>query len=129
MAKAKKKPGKKKLGKGTKVSLRSVPMSDYQVKWDSGRNKCVFAHKSGKGGELGCGVTDVLTVFSGNKRIYVLSINYSARYACIEAFADAEGVEDLLFAEPNDVTKIFGADFSSHSPKNVAEHLAGMMRG
>ncbi len=128
MGKAKKKPGKKDSGKRAKITLRSVPMSDYQIKWDSGRDKCVFAHKSGKGGELGCGVTDVLTVFSGNKRIYVLSVNYAARYACIEAFADAEGVENLLFAEPKDISRIFGDDFSSHSPKKIAEHLAGEMR-
>lgn len=104
-------------------TLRTVSPKDFSIDWDAGRNACVFRHKSGKGGELGCGVTDVVSVFSGGNQVYVLSVNYPARYACIEAFKDATGVDALIFAEPQDINKMFGQEFASFSPKKIAERL------
>ncbi len=105
------------------TSLRQVPSGDYSIKWDAGRNACVFHHKSGKGGELGCGVSDIVSVFSGSGRIFVLAVNYPARYACLETFKDERGVDELVFAEPQDINKLFGPEFASHSPKRIAEQL------
>ncbi len=114
---------KKRTKSGKSVGLKQVPSKDYSVKWDAGQNTCVFRHKSGKGGELGCGVSDIVSVFSGGGRIFVLSVNYPARYACIETFKDAAGIDELLFAEPPDISKMFGHEFASHSPKQIAERL------
>ena len=96
--------------------------------WDAARESCIFQHRSGKGGEVGCGVTDVVSVFSQGKKIHVLSVNYPAQYACIETFVDAAGVQGALFAESKDVRKLFGDDFASHSPKKIAELLVSEMR-
>lgn len=106
-----------------KVPLTQVPSKDFSIDWDADRNACVFRHKSGKGGPLGCGVSDVVSVFSGSGRIFVLSLNYPARYACLEAFKSADGLDELVLAEPQDIDKLFGQDFASHSPKGIAERL------
>jgi len=112
----------KKAGK-----LRMVPAKDYCIGWDPQRETCIFEHKNGIKGEIGCGVMDVVSVFSGKKRIYILSVNYPARYACIESFSDSNGVHSAVFAEPRDITKIFGEDFASCSPKVIAERLVAEM--
>lgn len=105
------------------TSLRSVSSKDFSIKWDAGRNACVFKHKSGKGGELGCGVMDVVSAYTAGGRVLVLSVNYAARYACLEAFTK-EGLDELVFAEPKDITKIFGQEFASHSPREIASRLS-----
>ena len=105
------------------ATLTQVSPKDFSIDWDAGRNTCVFRHKSGKGGELGCGVSDVVSVFSGGGRVFVLSLNYPARYACLEAFKGKDGIDELVFAEPNDIGNLFGSDFASHSPKRIAERL------
>lgn len=113
------------MAKKTKsISLRSVPAKDYKVQWDAKRNSCVFRHKSGRGGKMGCGVTDSIAVFSGADRIIVLAVNYPARYACIETYTGEDGLDEMVFAEPKDIDKIFGGDFASVSPKKIAERLA-----
>jgi len=112
------------MAKKKNISLRTVPANDYSVKWDRGNNSCVFEHKSGKGGVLGCGVSDNVGVFSGAGRIIVLAVNYPARYACIETYTDNSGPDELVFAEPKDIDKLFGDDFASVSPKKIAERLA-----
>jgi len=106
------------------ISLRQVPDKDFQVMWDPKRNSCIFHHRSGKGGELGCGVTDAVAVFSGGNRVFVLSVNYPKRYACLEAFKDEHGVDELILAEPGDINKMFGDEFASYSPKKIAQKLA-----
>jgi hypothetical protein len=105
-------------------TLRTVSAKDYEVEWDARKNACVFRHKSGKGGELGCGVSDNVAVFSGVGRVIVLAVNYPARYACIETYTNEEGPDELVFAEPKDIDKFFGDDFASVSPKKIAERLA-----
>ena len=62
--------------KSKKASLTQVSPKDFSIDWDAGRNTCVFRHKSGKGGKLGSGVSDAISVFSDGGRILVLSINY-----------------------------------------------------
>lgn len=124
---AKKKPAKRRAKKPPKVRLRKVPEKDYAICWDASRDNCHFGHKRGVGGPIGCGVCDAIFVFSGNERIYVLSVNYQEPYACLEAFVDAGGVERLLFAEPKDMSQLFGDDVTKFSPKQVAERLAGVM--
>ena len=120
MAKAKKKSTKAKR-------LRRVPEKDYALCWDPPCNQCHFGHKSGVGGSIGSGMCDVIEVFSAGGKYYVLSLNYAAPYASLEVFVDTNGVQSLIFAEPKDMTKIFGDDLSGLSPKNIAEQLAGMM--
>lgn len=110
--------------KAKKISLRSVPAKDYSVQWDAKKDSCVFRHKSGRGGETGCGISDSIAVFSGADRIIVLAVNYPARYACIETYMDGEGLDERVFAEPKDIEEIFGEDFASVSPKRIAERLA-----
>lgn len=107
--------------------LRTVPSKDYTLLWDAAHEQCHFGHSSGVGGPVGCGVCDNVTVFCSGKKYYVLSLNYVAPYACLEAFVDTKGVESLIFAEPKDMQKIFGDDLSSLSPKKVAEQLATML--
>ena len=115
---------KKKTKTRTSGSLKQVPAKDFSIEWDAGRNSCVFRHRSGKGGKLGCGVCDVVSVFTGGGRVFVLSVNYPARYACLEAFKDGEGLDELVFAESKDITELFGQDFGSYSPKRIAERLS-----
>lgn len=119
MAKAKK--------KGATKRLRKVPEKDYALCWNAACDQCHFGHKSGIGGPIGSGMCDTIEVFSAGKKFYVLSLNYAAPYASLEAFVDTDGVESLIFAEPKDMTKIFGDDLSGLSPKQFAERLAGMM--
>ena len=107
--------------------LRKVPAKDYTLLWDASREQCHFGHRSGVGGPVGCGVCDVVDVFCAGKKYYVLSLNYVAPYACLEAFVDTKGVESLVFAESGDMRKIFGDDLSGIPPKKIAEQLAGMM--
>lgn len=104
--------------------LKQVSSKDFSINWDAGRNTCVFRHKSGKGGELGCGVSDAVSVFSNGGRILVLSVNYQARYACLEVFKDDGGLYGLVLAEPQDIDKMFSPKFASYSPKIIAERLA-----
>lgn len=85
-------------------------------------DECTLKHKSGAGGKLSCGTADVVTVFSHGKKLVVSSINYAKRYACIEIF-DSSGANEVVFAEPADVRKIFGNDFASSSPKKISERL------
>lgn len=122
-----KKATKRRSKKPKRVQLRKVPDKDFAICWDPARNNCHFGHKKGIGGPIGCGVCDALFVFSGNKKFYVLSVNYKEPYACIESFIDSAGVERLLFAEPNDMSRLFGDDITKYSPKQVAERLAGIM--
>jgi hypothetical protein len=112
------------MAKKKSVSIRSVPAMDYSFKWDAKRNSCVFRHKSGRGGETGCGVTDSVSAFSSADRIIVLAVNYPERYACIETYTGANGLDERVFAEPKDIDEIFGDDFASVSPKKIAERLA-----
>lgn len=125
--KAKKKTKKPRRKKLKRIKLRKVPDKDYVICWDHTHNNCHFGHKRGIGGPIGCGVCDAIFVFSGNEKLYVLSVNYKEPYASLEAFVDASGVERLLFAEPKDMTRLFGDDITKYSPKQVAERLAGIM--
>lgn len=122
-----KKRATKRSKKPKHIRLRKVPDKDYAICWDAARNNCHFGHKKGLGGPIGCGACDAIFVFSGNKKFYVLSVNYKEPYACLEAFVDAAGVERLLFAEPKDMSRLFGDDIAKYSPKQVAERLAGIM--
>lgn len=106
------------------LSLRSVPAKDYSVQWDAKKNSCVFRHRSGRGGEMGCGVSDSVAVFSAADRIIVLAVNYPARYACIETYTGPDGLDERVFAEPKDIDKIFGDGFAAVSPKKIATRLA-----
>lgn len=107
-----------------KKTAKKVPKKDYEISWDRPRNSCRFSHKSGKGGELGCGVSDSVEVFQYGKTFIVLSVNYPARYACIETYTDDSGPDELIVAEPSDIEEIFGDKFSSVSHKKIVERLA-----
>lgn len=120
MAKAKKKRIKK-------AKLRSVSQKAYVICFDEHDEKCHFGHKSGIGGEIGSGKSDVIEVFTKNGRYYVLSMNYKEPYAVIESFVDSSGVESILFAESKDLHKAFGQEVSQYSPKDVAERLVAQM--
>lgn len=106
-----------------KTKLKKQSAKDFKLQWDPSGDQCTFRHKSGKGGEVGCGVTDVVSVYALGPKVAVLSVNYPARYACLEVFT-ADGLDELLFAESADIQKIFGTQFGKSSPDQVAEHLA-----
>lgn len=112
------------MAKKEAIKLRSVSAKDYEIKWDARKNSCAFSHKSKKGGELGCGVIDTVSVFSGAGRIFVLAVNYPSRYACLETYTDESGPDEVVFAEPKDIDKIFGDDFAGVSPKQIAQRLS-----
>jgi len=107
-----------------KLTLRTVPDKDFAVIWDARKNSARFEHKSGRGGQLACGLSDGVAVFSGAGRIIVLAVNYPRRYACIETYTDNDGPTELVVAEPKDINKIYGDDFPAVSPKQIAERLA-----
>jgi hypothetical protein len=116
MAKAKKKTPAKKRG------LRKVPHSKYEFEWDGRRDRCHFKHQDGTSCEVGCGLTDTVMVYTTGKEYVVLSMNYEEGYACVEVI-DEEGIRSICFADPSDVSGIFGPDLSKRPPKAVAEKL------
>lgn len=121
------KKSKKAKAKAKSVRLKIVPKKDYCFAWDALRENCVFQHKSGKGGAVGCGAMDSVSVFSRGDALYVLSVNYPTRYVCIETFSDGNGADGAIFASTKDITKRFGNDFASYSPKEIAEHFVAEM--
>lgn len=117
---AKKKTKKK---SGRMPALKAVSPKDFQMQWKPGCRSCKFEHSSGRGGPVGCGVTDAVFVFTDGKMLYVLAINYLENYACIEAFDERRGVAAVCFADPKDVNKMFSKDLMNISPKKVCEAL------
>jgi hypothetical protein len=113
--------------KKRKVKLRRVSPKSYVICFDEKDERCHFGHQSGIGGEIGSGKSDVIEVFTKDGRYYVCSINYKEPYVVIESFADAKGVESILFAEPTDLHKTFGEETSQISPKEFAERLVAQM--
>jgi len=103
--------------------MRRVNDSRYSVSWDKKRNSCEFMHKNGKGGDLGCGVSDCLHVFSDGGRILVLSINYPEVYACLESFEDDSGPSQVVLANRRDIQENFGEGFPAMDPKTIANFL------
>lgn len=102
-------------------AIKPIPEKNYKIHWGKNREKCEIRLKSGKVLESGCGVSDSVSVYSDGKNVFVLSINYPAQYACLEAFSE-KGLDQAVLAESNDIGKIFGT-LSSHSPKSIANRL------
>lgn len=122
MARAKKK--KSSARRSTGPALRKVPYSAYALVWDSPRNQCTFgSHKMGVAGPIGCGTTDIVTVYTDGKRFYILSINYEKSYAGIEIL-DSDGLDAICFADPKDMAEMFPGDLENHSPSKIAKRLA-----
>ncbi len=125
MAKKRKKKGSK---IGRKKQLKTVAPVEYVLRWDMKSDQCHFGHQSGIGGEIGSGMGDMIEVFYDGEKYYVLSLNYTAPYASLEAFVDEKGAQSIIFAEPKDVEKLFGSEISKVPPKEVAEKLASMLK-
>jgi len=107
-----------------KPELRKVPKGSYDLKWNKKKNSCQFKHRDGRGGAVLCGYMDATEVFSDSNNLYVLSLNYPRRYACIEIYGkSADGAVEAIIYEQKDVDKVFGDKFSSYSPKKIAETL------
>lgn len=106
------------------TSLRKAPKGSYSLKWDKKKNSCQFKHKDGRGGSILCGYMDATEVFADSNNLYVLSLNYPRRYACIEIYGkSADAAVEAIIYEKKDVDRVFGDDFSSYSPKQIAETL------
>jgi len=119
-----KKKTKKKTSRKSKVSkLKAVPRSDFQLQWKPGCRSCNFEHTSGRGGATGCGVTDAVFVFTDGELLYLLSVNYLERYACLEAYDEKRGAAAVCYADPKDTSKIFGDNLQKISPKKICEEL------
>lgn len=103
-------------------NFRKIPDKDFSIKWDTKMDSCMFRHKNGAEGEPGCGTSDSVSVYMADGKVFVLSVNYQARYACLESITK-NGVDELVFADPKDINKLFGDEFSSRSPKYIAERL------
>jgi hypothetical protein len=127
MAKAKKKSSKKKTTRkrSSGLSLRKVPYTQYALVWDGPRNNCTFGHHgSGVAGAIGCGTTDIVSVYTdGKRKFYILSVNYEKGYAGIEIL-DSDGLDAICFADPQDMAKLFPGDLENHSPSKIAKRLA-----
>lgn len=125
MAKAKKKSAKKKPSRSVGPTLRKVPYTSYAMVWDGPRNSCTFGHHgSGVAGPVGCGTTDIVTVYTdGKKKFYILSINYEKGYAGIEVL-NSDGMDAICFADPADMAEMFPGDLENHSPSKIAKRLA-----
>lgn len=112
------------MARKKKISLRQVPSNHYKLLWDKEMNLCLFDHASGLGGPVACGCMDATAVFSDGERLYVTSINYARRYACVEAYKEpGKGVDEIIIYESHDIKKIFGDEFASHSPKDIAKTI------
>lgn len=105
-----------------KSKLKPLPKSDFTLHWDAGRTQCTLRRKGEDPAKLGCGVTDAISVYSNRGKMLVLSINYPARYACLESFGQ-KGLDQAVMAEPKDIDRMFGGDFASTSPKTIGERL------
>lgn len=102
---------------------KRIPASDFSVIWDASKDNCTLRHKSGKGGELKSGVTDVVSVYGIGSGVAALSVNYPARYACLEVFTK-DGMSEAVFAGPNDVKKMFGPKFGTITLDAIASRLS-----
>lgn len=124
---AKKSPRRKATKKGP--ALRKVPYVEYELVWDETRDHCHFGHRSGCASEVGCGLTDTVTVFKdSNGQYYVLSVNYTEGYACVEILDDDhdDPVVGIQFMGPADMAKTFSRDITKIPSKELASALAGM---
>jgi hypothetical protein len=127
--KAKKKSAKKKSTARRKKgpTLRKVPYTDYEFVWDENRDQCHFGHRGGCGGEVGCGATDSVTVFTDSKgQFYVLSVNYAEGYACVEVLDDDDDdpIVAIAFMEPHEVAEALKKDITKVPAKQLASMLA-----
>lgn len=112
------------MARKKKISLRQVPSNHYKLLWDKEMNLCLFDHASGRGGQVSCGCMDAVAVFSDSDRLFVLSLNYPRRYACIDAYKEVgKGVDEIIIFEPHDIQKNFGDEFASYSPKDIAQTI------
>lgn len=101
--------------------MKPISEKDYKIHWNKNLEKCEVRLKNGQVAELGCGVSDSVSVYSDGNHLFVLSINYPARYACLEAFS-RKGLDQAVLAESKDIDKMFG-NLSSHSPESIASRL------
>ena len=126
---SKKKASKKRAKKkGKNGKLKRVPKKDYEIVWDKRYQACHFGTRKGVGGEIGSGVNDVIEVYTDGQFYYVLSMNYTEGYACVEAFDDqAGGCAALCFALPEDLDEIVGKPLEEADPSEVLEAMTQVM--
>lgn len=108
-------------------TLRKVPYTEYEFVWDEGRDTCHFGHRGGCGGEVGCGMTDSVSVFKdASGQFYILSVNYAEGYACVEILDDDESdpVVGIVFMDPGEVQSLFKKGVDKVAPKTLAAKLA-----
>ncbi len=125
--KAKKKTAKKRTKKTKKrrSKFRRVAPKEYEIAWAEGYKSCYFGHRKGVGGEIGSGINDVIEVFSDGKLMYVLSMNFTECYACVEVFDGGDEVYSICFAEPKDMRRLMGARAMHEcAPQEILETLA-----
>lgn len=120
----KKKAAKKKATRKRSSALRKVPHTQYELVWDAGRDKCFFGSKSGISGEVGCGVTDTVTVYTDGKAFYILSLNYAEGYGCVEVLDEEEDPMGICFADADDMREMFNKDVDKLDPKAVCRRLS-----
>ena len=120
---AKKRPAKK-VSRASKSKLRKVPHTRYEIVWDKTRDACWFGSKDGVSGEIGCGVTDKVTVYTDGTNYYVMSVNYPEGYACVEILDGENEPVGICFADSKDVREMFNKDIESLNEKMVCERLA-----
>lgn len=113
-----------------KSSLRKISASDYKIGWNRSKDVCTFS--SGKtSGDLPCGACDAIFAYkqSSPRRIIVLSVNYPHSYAAIHVFEHGSDEYDAsVFADPSDISKIYGDKFPKTDPKEIASRLFRELR-
>lgn len=122
---AKKRTTKKKAAKRktSRSTLRKVPHTQYEIVWDASRDTCHFGSKKGVSGEIGCGVTDTVDVYTDGKAFYVLSVNYAEGYACVEILDEGEDPLGICFAESKDMQELFSKGVDTN-PKEICQRLS-----
>lgn len=121
---SKKKVAKKKVAKKRSSALRKVPHTQYELVWDASRNKCFFGSKSGVSGEVGCGVTDTVTVYTDGVAFYILSLNYAEGYGCVEVLDGEEEPMGICFADASEMRAMFKKDVDKLDPKVACRRLS-----
>jgi hypothetical protein len=132
MATTRKKTTKKKTAAKRKATrkkpARKKPARKKAAKKKSTKH-CHFGHRSGCASEVGCGLTDSVTVFKDSDgQYYVLSVNYTEGYACVEILDDDhdDPIVGIQFMGPDDMAKAFAKDITKIPSKELASALAGM---
>lgn len=103
--------------------LRKAAAADYEISWSPKLTSAKLKHKSGKGGTIGAGATDIVYVYTNKDVVCAVSVNYFENYCCIECFDDQKKPKSIVFMNENDIKKSFKKPLYKVSPAQIASKL------